>query len=235
MSLSSPPAVPCRKSAISLSICNCRPPAGSISPAAPRRPPIRISLPANLPARWSAPSNSGTTIEATDFASNPPTLVNGDGLLAVNYSIPANTSGTFNLTLVTTGANPTALDDQNANPISFTVQDATLTVVPSTVYWNGGTDANWNTLSGTSYVTNWSTTSTGFTDAHALPGANTDVNFTTSGGGSNLSTTLGANFSIKGLTFTVRGNQPRVDQRQHAYARRRRVDRPIRRRGRDHQ
>jgi fibronectin-binding autotransporter adhesin len=35
-----------------------------------------------------------------------------------------------------------------------------------------------------------------------LPGATTDVFFTTSGGGSNLSTVLGANYSIKGLTFT---------------------------------
>jgi hypothetical protein len=150
--------------------------------------------------------NSGTTIEATDFATSPPTLVNGDGLLAVNYSIPANTSGTFNLTLVTTGPNPTALDDQNANPISFTVQNAMLTVVPSTVYWNGGNGASWNTLSGSSYATNWSTTSTGFTDAHALPGANSDVYF--NGGGSNLSTTLGANFSINELTFTSAQTSP---------------------------
>ncbi len=35
-----------------------------------------------------------------------------------------------------------------------------------------------------------------------MPGATTDVFFTTSDGGANLSTTLGANYSIKGLTFT---------------------------------
>jgi len=152
--------------------------------------------------------NSGTTIEGTDFAATPPTLVNGDGLLAVNYSVPANTSGTFNLTLVTTGLAATALDDQNANPIPFTVQNATLTVVPSAAYWNGTLGTNWNTLSGASFATNWSTTAAGGTDTHALPGATTDVFFTTSGGGSNLSTTLGAPLAIKGLTLTSAATNP---------------------------
>ncbi len=152
--------------------------------------------------------NSNTTIEATDSASTAPTLVSGDGLVAVTYSVAANTSGTFNLTLVTTGLTPTSLDDQNVNPIPFSVQNATLTVVPTTVYWNGGQNSSWNTLSGSSFVTNWSTTSGSFTDSHALPGANTDVNFTTSGGGSNLSTTLASSFSIKGLTFTSSATSP---------------------------
>lgn len=152
--------------------------------------------------------NSNTTIEATDSATNPPTLVNGDGLVAVSYSIAANTSGTFNLTLVTTGLSPTALNDQNVNPIPFSVQNATFTVTPSTVYWNGGQNSSWNTLSGSTYATNWSTTQGSFTDAHALPGANTDVNFTTTGGGANLSTTLASSMSIKGLTFTSAATSP---------------------------
>ena len=153
-------------------------------------------------------ADNKTTIQGSDFASTPPTLVNGDGLLAVNYFVPANTSGTFNLTLVTTEPAPTTLDDQNVHAIPITVQNATLTIVPSAVYWNGGIDTNWNTISGASYATNWSTTAAGGTDAHALPGANTDIFFTTSTGGANLNTMLSAPLSIKGLTFTSAAIHP---------------------------
>lgn len=154
------------------------------------------------------PTGGGTMIDATDYASSPPTLVNGDGLVSVDYSVPANTSGTFAITFITSNSSgsATALDNQYAQAIPFTVQNGTLTVVPSTVYWYGNTDSNWNTLSGSNYITNWSTSSTGFTDAHALPGATTDVYF--NGHGSNLNTTLGANLSIKGLTFTSAATSP---------------------------
>jgi hypothetical protein len=75
------------------------------------------------------------------------------------------------------------------------------------VFWRGNLDSNWSTIRPTA-VTNWKTDATGATETFALPGPGTDVFFTTSDHGANLATTLGTNFSIKGLTFTSNAISP---------------------------
>ncbi|HEV3003428.1 MAG TPA: PEP-CTERM sorting domain-containing protein [Pirellulales bacterium] len=80
---------------------------------------------------------------------------------------------------------------------------ATSTIpTPPIAYWTGNVNANWNTVNQAANATNWATDATGAADADYFPGSPTDVFFTTSSHGANLGTTLAADFSIKGLTFT---------------------------------
>jgi autotransporter-associated beta strand protein len=68
----------------------------------------------------------------------------------------------------------------------------------ATAYWRGDQSGTWNTI--TNGFTNWYTDATGTTNT-ALPGAVTDVVFTTDNSAGNYSTTLGADVSIKSLSF----------------------------------
>ncbi|HKD37047.1 MAG TPA: hypothetical protein VKB78_09610, partial [Pirellulales bacterium] len=71
----------------------------------------------------------------------------------------------------------------------------------------GTTDNVWTTDNIQTGITNWTIDSAGTTDTHIAPGASTDVIFI-GGGAANLNTSLGADFSIKGLTFTSSATSP---------------------------
>ena len=148
--------------------------------------------------------------------------LNGQGGNPLNATVPASggilanltintsglTSGTFPLLLsgVLAASNPPTgynTDFTDAGPApTITNGSITIVSVPATAYWNGTVDGNWSSGSYTTGVTNWSTDAGGATDTHAAPGAASDVFFTTTSLPTDLNTTLDADFSIKGLTFT---------------------------------
>ena len=86
-----------------------------------------------------------------------------------------------------------------------TAQNLVVTAVatPAVAYWNGGAGAQWNTFGTGATPTNWFTTAGATTNTLQVPGATTDVFFTTTSGATNLTNTLGADFSIKSLNFTA--------------------------------
>ncbi len=101
--------------------------------------------------------------------------------------------------------------NNSGNSLTVTIPDQSmgvvvLAVLPAAAYWKGNADGNWSTFN--AGITNWKTDATGATDSNAAPGSPTDVFFTATGGGSNVSTTLDADFSIKGLTFTSAATTP---------------------------
>lgn len=74
--------------------------------------------------------------------------------------------------------------------------------VPTSAYWSGSIDGNWNTAVTGTAASNWRTDATSNTDTYALPGATTDVHFVTSNPtAANFTTTLGQAFAIKSLSF----------------------------------
>ena len=77
-------------------------------------------------------------------------------------------------------------------------------LTPTNAYWSGAKNSVWNTDIEPGDSTNWTTAPTGGVDTNQVPGAITDVYFTANSA-SNLSTTLGQDFSIKGLFFTGTG------------------------------
>src|SRR4029077_13572221 len=76
------------------------------------------------------------------------------------------------------------------------------TATPGTAYWTGGVNSSWNGISGVN--SNFTTDAAGTTNTGQLPGSSTNV-FFTANSASNLSTTLGQDFSINSLTFTGSG------------------------------
>ena len=101
-------------------------------------------------------------------------------LTLANPSLSFGVSGQLEVTatgvnLVTTGATP-----------------------PASAYWSGLIGANWNSTTGSN--ANFTTTVAGETFLNVLPGANTHV-FFSNNAASNLTNTLGENFSILGLTY----------------------------------
>ncbi len=86
----------------------------------------------------------------------------------------------------------------NANSLQILIGAAT----PTSAWFNGTTNVNWNQMAASTAATNWVTTSGGGTDTFALPGSTTDVHFyATTANTGNLATTLGQNFTINSLTF----------------------------------
>ncbi|WP_170157298.1 autotransporter-associated beta strand repeat-containing protein [Roseimicrobium gellanilyticum] len=73
-----------------------------------------------------------------------------------------------------------------------------------TMYWRGGIDNSWSTLSGGN--TNWTTDLAGTTNALATPAGSTDVIFSATNAptiGGSINTTLDGSFTVKTLTFTA--------------------------------
>ena len=159
-------------------------------------------------------ANTGTSATVTtgviDYTGPSPIGTGSSSLVGSMASNQATTSGTLaiagqtqTLTIPISATIPfTAIstDDSTATFTGKLVATRTL-ATPAVAYWRGDLDASWSTLKPTA-ATNWRTDATGANETLGLPGATTDVFFTTSDGGENLSTTLGANYSIKGLTFT---------------------------------
>ena len=75
-------------------------------------------------------------------------------------------------------------------------------VDPNAAYWGGSQNGSWNTLTGTN-ATNWVNGAAG-TDTNQVPTSTTNV-FMTADSATNLSTTLGTNFTINSLNFTGTG------------------------------
>ena len=157
---------------------------------------------------------SGRTVEGGDFAESAvPTLSNGVGLLLVPYSIPAGATGYYPLTFLDySKTNPVGtglFDDANPTPnlIPSTDQNGSIAILPPTAYWQGTVDGTWTTDDFQTGVTNWTIDAAATTDTHIAPGVSTDVFFTGSGA-THLTTTLGSDFSIKGLTFTATATDP---------------------------
>jgi autotransporter-associated beta strand protein len=166
------------------------------------------------------PANMGTTATVTsgiiDYVAPPPYGNGTDSLAGSTASNQATTSATLaivgqtqTLTIPISATIPFTAINPNDSTATFTgklVATNTLTT-PAVAYWRGDLDTTWSTMQPTA-ATNWRKDAAGANETLGLPGATTDVFFTTSGGGSNLSTILGANYSIKGLTFTSAANSP---------------------------
>ena len=75
--------------------------------------------------------------------------------------------------------------------------------VPAVAFWNGAQGTQWNSFAPATNVSNWATTAAGTANANQIPGAISDVFFSVASGATNLANTLGANFSVKSLTFTA--------------------------------
>src|SRR5207249_2095527 len=95
-----------------------------------------------------------------------------------------------------------ALSTATTNKLNLT---ETLNATPGTAYWKGtNSDGTWNTFSGgNANTTNWVDGPNG-TATNQVPGSTTDV-YETADTATNLTQTLGANFTIRSLTFTGTG------------------------------
>ena len=100
-----------------------------------------------------------------------------------------------------TYAGSLATSTSTAEILTIGAQTSTL----AAAYWDGSQSSTWSTYNSGS--TNWSSTSGSITEAGLLPAFNTNVFFTVANppGASNLSTTLGSNFTINSLNFTGTG------------------------------
>ena len=86
---------------------------------------------------------------------------------------------------------------------TLTVIWGTPTSTPATAYWDGAVSGTWNELTGgTNNNSNWSSTAGSVTNIKQVPGSNTNVLFSVTGGGSNPGTVLGGNIAINSLEFT---------------------------------
>ena len=129
-------------------------------------------------------------------------IVSINGLSAATLA-----AGTYNLITGASGIGSTkfALSTTKAFGNTFTLggTGGTLSVTavaaaasPTTAFWSGASDTNWTTLA------NWKTAVTGNTTVTATPGPLTAVSlFTTTPAGTNLTTTLGADFDILSLNY----------------------------------
>ena len=158
---------------------------------------------------------SGTNIVNVSLASGE-TLTTGD------YTI-LSTAGGLNASAFTIGARPPGfnqltLSTPTANALVLSVV-AGGNPTPSTAYWTGlasstGSPANPTNLWGygadlSPAKSNWSTTANGLNDPLQVPGETTNVILTASNATHDagiLTTKLGANYAINGLTFDVPGS-----------------------------
>jgi autotransporter-associated beta strand protein len=121
-------------------------------------------------------------ITANAFTSAGGTFQFVGGLATKNLTLGATT---YTLSLQTTGVSQQIVVSGGFDPLA-------------TAYWKGNASGVWNALS----PTNWATDAAG-TPANIYPSAATNVVFSTTGGGANLNTTLGENFSVQSLTFSA--------------------------------
>ena len=139
-------------------------------------------------------SGSGTDNVAGDTASDQSTSSGSLSLSGQTQTLTIPVKATIVFTVSTS----------NDSAVTFTGQFVATSTIPTPpiAYWTGNVNANWNAVNQAANATNWATDATGAADADYFPGSPTDVFFTTSSHGANLGTTLAADFSIKGLTFT---------------------------------
>jgi fibronectin-binding autotransporter adhesin len=113
-------------------------------------------------------------------------LISGGGLASTNgFVLGATPDPTFTYSLTNSSGNLL---------VRISTTNATLTA-----FWRGDVDGNWNT---TSPTFNWSTDIAGTNHTAFLPSQPTDVTFATINA-ANFATTLGADFEINSLTFSI--------------------------------
>jgi hypothetical protein len=176
--------------------------------------PLAVALNGTFPANTSA--MAAVTSGTIDYTAPAP-IGNGSkslaGSTAMNQSTTSATiailGSTQTLTIPIIATIPFTVTNPNDSTATFTGQLVATRpfVAPTSAYWHGDLDANWATIEPTA-ATNWRTDAAGAMETLALPGAATDVFFTTSDHGANLATSLGANLSIKGLTLTADATSP---------------------------
>lgn len=139
---------------------------------------------------------SGTTLEngvynLINFASG-----NGQGALGAITLAPVASGGSVNgTTIIYTASQGTLGSAANSNITATAFQ--LIIGNAGSYYWNGDQDTAWNTNNAGN--TNWSDAS-GASDLGNIPGSS-DTVFFGSNTGANMTTTLGASFSINGLIF----------------------------------
>jgi autotransporter-associated beta strand protein len=126
----------------------------------------------------------------------------GVGPYTLFFASNGNVNGFGNLQLSTTAYGlDTAVLQQSGGSVNLALTGPLTT---SNIYWTGSQSATWggNSPSGSSYITNWATDASGGTVAN-IPLSTSNVFFSASGGGTNLTTTLGQDLTINSLTFTA--------------------------------
>ena len=142
-----------------------------------------------------SPSGTLTTGVAYDLITYTGSLTGGGNLSTWTLgtgTVPVGTLGeTFGT--VSLGGGTSAIT------ITFNASAAS----PATAYWQGALSGTWNTV--TSGSTNFVTSASGTANTGVIPGAATNVKFTANSA-SNLTTVLGADFTINSLEFTGTGS-----------------------------
>ena len=156
-----------------------------------------ISLAATALASVGA-SSTANVINITGLGGltgTPQVLINAPAGLA---------SGSFsNFTLGTISGNTSGYTlGLNATSTQLQLTE-TLIATPASAYWSGAVSSVWNTFSGVNN-TNWRTDATSNVDTNQIPGSTTNVFFyTTNPAATNLTNTLGQNFTINSLNYTT--------------------------------
>jgi fibronectin-binding autotransporter adhesin len=135
------------------------------------------------------------------FAPGPYTLItaNGGSLSNSNFALATNT--------INVGGTPYSLSLSGSATTEVLTVSTFVASDPAQAFWNGTTDAKWNTQAGgigSGGATNWVAAAIGAPDTFSLPGANTNVTFTANSA-TNLSTTLEQAFTVNSLTFSGTG------------------------------
>jgi autotransporter-associated beta strand protein len=137
-------------------------------------------------------NNTGTTTVSFNQLAGTP-LQNGIYYL-INFNALAAGSGTTSNFALGSGAQLGWQLNLNSSALTLNVGGVT-----QFFFWKGSAGNNWSTLAPT---TNWATDAGGATLTTDLPNATSDVTFSASGA-TNLSTQLGADFTINTLTFAA--------------------------------
>ena len=138
------------------------------------------------------------------------TLVTGTAYDLFTYATGSLTgAGNLSTWSLGTGTNPAGTTGETFGTVSLGGGTSAITVTfnssVANAYWTGSQDTSWNTLNSGS--SNFNTSLAGGTNAGALPGAATNVFFTTSSPtAAHLTTTTGTNFTINSLTFNASGS-----------------------------
>jgi fibronectin-binding autotransporter adhesin len=151
----------------------------------------------------------GLNIDADDVYATGAVTVTGTNTLKLHGNIPVGTYPIITGQTSYTGGGSIVLDTSDA-ATGFTSYNGSKigneyvlavsgTVTPAIAYWRGDVNSTWNSAVAAPN-SNWATDVNGTTDTAQLPGATSDVFFSASNG-ANTSTTLGADFTIKSLTF----------------------------------
>jgi autotransporter-associated beta strand protein len=140
------------------------------------------------------PLAADTTITPGNY-----TLISaGGGLNSSNISLATST--------YVIGSTGYSFSLANSTPTAEILSVTQVSGSIATAYWAGAVNNTWNYNA--SNTTNWRTDATSNIDTGVIPGGGTNVYFTVASGGSNLATTLGANYSINSITFNGYASAP---------------------------